>query len=73
MLSVVKSLKLFCMPFEQKELINFANKKWLCFQLFSTEGGQTEIHTIAKALRDPEQLETEYLASYIERFWYSCL
>jgi len=38
------------------------------FQLFSTEGGQTEIHTIAKILRDPEELETEYLASYLERF-----
>jgi len=36
--------------------------------LFSTEGGQTEIHTIAKILRDPEELETEYLASYLERF-----
>ncbi|XP_052255416.1 cytoplasmic dynein 2 intermediate chain 1-like isoform X5 [Dreissena polymorpha] len=36
--------------------------------LFSTLGGKTELHTVTKSLRDPEQLETDYLASYLDRF-----
>ncbi|XP_053408789.1 cytoplasmic dynein 2 intermediate chain 1-like isoform X3 [Mercenaria mercenaria] len=36
--------------------------------LFSFEDGKTEIHTITKSLRVPEQLETDYLGSYLQRF-----
>ncbi|WAR04840.1 DC2I1-like protein [Mya arenaria] len=36
--------------------------------LFSLESGKIEIHTVAKSLREPDQLETDYLASYLQRF-----
>lgn len=36
--------------------------------LFSMDSGKTEIHTVAQELREPEQLELEYLDSYLTRF-----
>lgn len=35
---------------------------------FSTVSGKTEIHTINKLLRQPEQLEMEFLQSYLQKF-----
>lgn len=36
--------------------------------LFSLESGKTEIHTVTQALREPEELELEYLTNYLTRF-----
>ena len=53
----------FCLAGFCCEIIFF-----VLFQLFGLESGKTEIHTVTQALREPEQLELEYLNNYLSRF-----